>query len=243
MIKLFKYELKRLILNKFFLGLLVLTILYSRNVMTSDIILGISNTAPFSGWSYGMYLSKVLPILLITLLFFISFLYSKSEKKVSALTKATAINPIKFQLLRFGTIFIAFIFITMVPIIYSLAFYKSNFKFSNYGSLILPILVTILPSMIFIFGLGVMGGRFHQGTIFALMLVVVVISYIPLPYCIDLLGSNFYKDYPQTLNTIEPTFLLPASIIISKLIFSIIGIMLIISSTIQRNKYNNKGTA
>lgn len=243
MIRLFKYELKRLILNKFFLGLLILSILYSRNVMTSDIILGISNTAPFSGWSYGMYLSKILPILLITLLFFISFLYSKSEKKVSALTKATAISPIKFQLLRFGTILVAFVFITMVPVIYSLWFYTVNFKFSNYGSLILPLLVTILPPMIFIFGLGVMGGRFHQGTIFTLMLIVVVISYLPLPYYMDLLGSNFYKGYPQTLNTIEPTFSLPTSIIISKLIFSIIGIMLIISSTIQRNRYNNKGTA
>ncbi|WP_460277904.1 hypothetical protein [Clostridium sp. CTA-5] len=62
---LFKYELKRLLLNKFFLGILIISALYSHQVMCGDIILGVANTAPFSGWSYGVYLGKILPILLI----------------------------------------------------------------------------------------------------------------------------------------------------------------------------------
>lgn len=145
--RIFKYELKRLIINKFFLGLLIISALYSHEIMRGDIILGISNTAPFSGWSYGTYLAKVLPILLVTLLFFISFLYQKQEKNVQALTKATPIDPFKFQMLRFGTIIVGFVLISAVPIVYSLCFYAVNFNFTNFGGLVLPAVITLLPAM------------------------------------------------------------------------------------------------
>lgn len=77
---------------------MIISGLYSHEIMCGDIILGISNTAPFSGWSYGTYLAKMLPILLVTLLFFISFLYSKQEKSVQVLTKSTPIDLFKFRM-------------------------------------------------------------------------------------------------------------------------------------------------
>lgn len=79
--RIFKYELKRLIINKFFLGLLIISALYSHEIMRGDIILGISNTAPFSGWSYGTYLAKVLPILLVTLLFLYLFFIKTGKER------------------------------------------------------------------------------------------------------------------------------------------------------------------
>ncbi|NLJ86477.1 MAG: hypothetical protein GX322_08550, partial [Firmicutes bacterium] len=48
MIKLFGYELRRLLFNKFFIGLLVITGLYSYQILSGDIIVGVANTAPFS---------------------------------------------------------------------------------------------------------------------------------------------------------------------------------------------------
>ena len=75
MFKIYYYELRRLLVNKFFLCLLLITAFYSYQTMSGEIILGIADTAPFSGWSYGVYLAKVLPLLLVSLLFFISFLY------------------------------------------------------------------------------------------------------------------------------------------------------------------------
>lgn len=81
LIKLLKYELERLIINKFFLGLLIISAIYSYEIMTSDIILGVANTAPLSGWSYGEYLAKVLPILLVTLLF-LSHFFIQNKKKM-----------------------------------------------------------------------------------------------------------------------------------------------------------------
>lgn len=231
MSRIFKYELKRLIINKFFLGLLIISALYSHEIMCEDIILGVSNTAPFSGWSYGTYLAKVLPILLVTLLFFISFLYQKQEKSVQALTKATPIDPFKFQMLRFGTIIMGFVLISAVPIIYSLCFYALNFDFTNFRSLVLPTVITLLPAMLFVFGLGVFGGQYHQGVVFVLMVVVILVSFIPLPYIVDLFGGNFFTEYPKSLNVVEPAFSIPTSVVIGKVIYGLtgLGMMLLLS--------------
>ncbi|MDE7243516.1 MAG: hypothetical protein K2O18_06010 [Oscillospiraceae bacterium] len=77
MAKIFRYELKRLLFNKFTAGLLVVIGFYSHWLMNGEVIAGIANTAPFSPWSFGYYLAKILPLLMLALLFFISFLYSK----------------------------------------------------------------------------------------------------------------------------------------------------------------------
>ena len=205
--------------------------------MCQDIIFGIANTAPFSGWSYGAYLTKVLPILLIALLFFISFLYSKQEKKVQTLTKATPVDPFRFQMLRCGTIIVAFTLISAVPIVYSLWFYKVNFHFINFGSFILPTIITLLPAMLFVFGAGMLGGRYHQGIIFVLMVVVILINYIPLPYAVDLSGGNFFTKYPEDLEIVEPAFYMPATVLIGKSIYGLVGLvmMLIASSPKKQN--------
>jgi len=232
--RIFKYEIKRLIINKFFLGLLVISAIYSYEIMGGDILLGVANTAPFSGWSYGEYLAQMLPILLVTLLFFISFLYSKQEKSVQALTKATPIDPFKFQMLRFGTIIIAFALISAVPIVYSLWFYDVNFRFLSFGSLVLPSVVTVLPAMLFVFGLGSLGGRCHQGVIFVLMVVVILVNYIPLPYAVDLFGGNFFEKYPESLDMVEPAFSMPISVVIGKLVFGLAGLWMMLISSINK---------
>lgn len=206
--KLFKYELKRLLLNKFFLGLLIISALYSRHIMWGEIILGVANTAPFSGWSYGAYLAKVLPILLVALLFFISIYYSQQEKNVQALTKATPMEPVRFQMLRYGTIIIVFVLLSAVPIA-----------------------TTLLPAMLFVFGAGILGGRYHRAIIFVLMAVVILVNYLPLPYAFDLLGENFFKHYPESLGVIEPAFTIPLTVLIGKSIYGLAGLAMLLMAS------------
>ncbi|MDS0527740.1 hypothetical protein NNC19_18785 [Clostridium sp. SHJSY1] len=243
MIRLLKYELKRLIINKFFLGLLIISAFYSYQVMGGDIILGVANTAPFSGWSYGEYLAKELPILLVTLLFFVSFLYSRQEKSVQTLTKATPINPFKFQMLRYGTIIIGFLLISVIPIGYSMWFYKVNFHFTDFESLVFPTVITLLPAMLFVLGLGVLGGRFNQGIIFVFMVAVILLSYFQLPYVIDLLGGSFLERYPASLDIVEPAFTIPVSVLIGKAIYCLSGLIMMILFTGKKEsaKPLNKG--
>ena len=65
--KIFHYELRRLLWNKFFFGLLAVTLFYAYQVFTGEIILGVAHTAPFSPWSFGCYLSRLLPPMLLAL--------------------------------------------------------------------------------------------------------------------------------------------------------------------------------
>ena len=72
--KIFRYECRRLLWNKFFLGLAVVLLLYGALVLHAVTILGVAHTAPFSPWSFGDYLSRMLPLLWIGMLFFLTFI-------------------------------------------------------------------------------------------------------------------------------------------------------------------------
>ncbi len=76
MVKIFRYECKRLLWNKFFFGILAVTLFYGWQVLTGATILGVSHTAPFSPWTFGDYLSRLLPLLWIGVLFFLTFFTS-----------------------------------------------------------------------------------------------------------------------------------------------------------------------
>ncbi len=239
MTKLFKYELRRLLINKFFLGLLVIAALYSKHLLETVVILGVSNTAPFSGWSYGMFLAKILPILLIALLFFDSFLYSKQEQGMSILRNATPINLRVLILLRCSAMIIGFFLIAVIPIGFSLWFYANNFHFTNFSSFILPILITLLPSMLFILGLGIIAGRLHPALLYVLMLFMLLFDYLPMPYIIDLFGSNFFQSFPLTLPLGadgEPAFVVPVVVWAGKVVYSVIGIVLTILGLVHFRK-------
>ena len=71
--KIFRYECRRLLWNKFFIGLAVVLLLYGALVLHGVTILGVAHTAPFSPWSFGDYLSRMLPLLWIGMLFFLTF--------------------------------------------------------------------------------------------------------------------------------------------------------------------------
>ena len=52
-------------------------------MLHSVTILGVSHTAPFSPWSFGDYLSRMLPLLWIGMLFFLTFYTSPKARRVA----------------------------------------------------------------------------------------------------------------------------------------------------------------
>ena len=56
-------------------------------------ILGVSHTAPFSPWSFGDYLSRMLPLLWIGALFFLTFFTSAKARRAAVLTDAAPMPP------------------------------------------------------------------------------------------------------------------------------------------------------
>ena len=58
MIKILKYEIRVILLKPYIIAMLVAELLYAYFILSTEIILGVSDTAPFSGWSFGSYLGK-----------------------------------------------------------------------------------------------------------------------------------------------------------------------------------------
>ena len=228
MTKILLYELKRLLLNKFFFTLTVISGLYGYIILSSDIIIGVAYTAPFSPWSYGMYLARVLPLLLITALFFITFLYSGQEKSVKQLTFATPVNLFRYCLVKCSAIAAGFLIISLFVILISLVFYARIFRFFSFGAFIIPILITLIPGFLFIFGIGLLAGSVHSNILYVLMIAILLLGFFPLPHFFDIYGNNLFAAFPLTLPAGadgEPAFSLPVSFIAGKLFFSLAGIV------------------
>ena len=98
MIKIFLYECKRLLWNRFFFGIMLITLFYGWQVLSSITILGVSHTAPFSPWSFGDYLSRMVPILWIGALFFLTFFTSAKARRVAVLTDAAPVIPRRYAM-------------------------------------------------------------------------------------------------------------------------------------------------
>jgi len=199
--------------------------------------MGIAYTAPFSSWSYGMYLASVLPLLLITLLFFITFLYSNQENQVKQLTFATPVNLHKYCLIKCGAMATGYVIISISAILLSFIFYGMVFRFYGFGSFIIPILLTIFPSMLFVFGAGLLVGSVKPNLLYVLMFVVLIISSLSLPAFFDLSGGHLFGTYPLSLPVGldgEPAFTLPLSFILGKVMFSTLGVLMILYSVKNR---------
>ena len=85
MAKIFGYECRRLLWNKFFLGLLAVLLFYGWQVLDRVTILGVSHTAPFSPWSFGDYLCRLLPLMWLGALFFLTFFTSGKARRAAVL--------------------------------------------------------------------------------------------------------------------------------------------------------------
>ena len=236
MSRIFLYELKRLTFNRMFLALLIITGLYSYMILSREIIMGIALTAPFSPWSFSAYLANILPLLMITLLFFITFMYSNHEKQVRQLTYATPVDPFKFGLVKCASIAAGFLIISLFVIILGMAFFAILFRFYRFGDFILPIIFTLIPCMLFILGSGLLLGGLQYNILYVLMVAALLIGFIPLPAFFDLYGGKLFSAYPLTLPVGpdgEPAFTLPASFILGRVFFSASGALMVLFGILQ----------
>ena len=100
MTKIFSCECRRLLCNKFFIGLLAVLLFYAGQVFYLTVLPGVSHTAPFSPWSFGVYLGRLLPLLWVGALFFLTFFTSARERRAAVLTAATPADPRRYALTR-----------------------------------------------------------------------------------------------------------------------------------------------
>lgn len=235
--KLFRYELRRLLWNKLFFGILLVTLGYGWLTLTGSVIRGVAHTAPYSPWSFGYYLSQTLPLICLGELFFLAFFSSKEERLIRPLTQATPVKQRQYIALRSGAVLTATTLLSLCIIALAVSFYVSLFGWMNYDELLLPALLTLIPPVFFCLGAGLVLSRLHPALIYVLMAVVLLISVLPLPLAISFSLNTFFEQYPLTVGTLDPAFSIPGYVAVSKTIFSILGLALTILATdMQKRK-------
>lgn len=219
MMRIFGYSLRRLIGNKFFLALAVVTGLYSYQVLSGDIIRGVAYTAPFSGYSYGAYIGRVMPLLMVTVLFFVTFFYGKAEERVRTITDATPMDPRAYRAVRLAAVLVGFVLILLLCVGVSLVFYAQVFGFTGFGAFVGPLLLATVSALLLVLGLALVLGRVHVGLIYAMMLVVMVLGQVGLPGWLDVFGGTFFENAPNAMSwdAGEPAYLVPGGVLAARI--------------------------
>lgn len=226
--KIFRYELRRAVCNKFFLGLLVVSLYFGWQTLNSEVIKGIAHTAPFSPWSFGYYSAQVLPLLSVALLFFLWGIFSKEARRVKPLTDATPVNAGNYLMGKCAAVGSAWLLLAVCVCALGMGFLSTLFgAVVSIGELLIPVLVSLLPAFVFVLGLGMAAGHIHPALILVLMPVMLSINLLPLPAEWGLFGATWLSEYPLTLETLDPAFALPASVWGIKTIFLLVGMGLI----------------
>ena len=207
--KIFRYECKRLLWNKFFFGLLLVSLFYGWQVLSGVTILGVSHTAPFSPWSFGDYLCRMVPLLWIGALFFLTFFTSGRARRAAVLTDAAPMPPRRYALARCAAALAGTALLALACLGEAAVFYGWYFKWYHWSTLLLPALVTLTPPLVFALGSGWLLGRLRPWLIYVWMPVPFALAALPLPEALGLWNGSFFTRYPLTLEALDPAFSLP----------------------------------
>ena len=213
--KIFFYECKRLLWNKFFLGLLLVLLFYGWQVLSGATILGVSHTAPFSPWSFGGYLCRMVPLLWIGALFLLTFFTSPGARRAEVLTDAAPVPARKYALTRCAAALTGALILALACMAEAAVFYGLYFGWYDWPELLLPALVTLLPALVFALGSGWVLGHVKPWLIYVWMLLPILCMALPLPEALGIWNGSFFTDYPLSLDTLDPGFALTASVVIT----------------------------
>ena len=219
--KIFRYECRRLLWNKFFLGLAVVLLLYGALVLHAVTILGVSHTAPFSPWSFGDYLSRMLPLLWIGM-------------RAAVLMDATPMPPKQYALVRCAAALTGGALLSLLCMGEAAVFYGRMFRWYNWGSLLLPALVTLLPALVFALGSGWLLGQLRPWLVYVWMAAPFLLAALPLPEALSLWNGRFFTAYPLTLGTLDPAFALPIGAVAAQAALLALGAALLAAGGSRR---------
>ena len=223
--KLFYYELRRILLHKFYLGIFLVCMVYHYLILRTETILGVSHTAPFSGWSFGIYLGHSVPLLLFIIYFFFYQIYYGADKNVWVLTSAAPISPSYYWMIRCIAIFAAVLLLIAAIITEGILFLYSLFPNAlSVKELLLPAVSLYLPMLSLCFGFALFTIRIHLvlflGSAVLLLLLEPITGFLlqnpssVFTEALSLSMSSYFIRYPLTLADADMPFFLIKNIMI-----------------------------
>lgn len=232
---LLKYEIRKLILTKKYFYMMLLLSIWTVDVLMRLIIDGFRYTAPFSQWSYTLFITLVSPVLLMILILLCTSIFSEREKAVRSIIYSTPIAEAKYYMMKGSAIAIVFIITAAIPILISFVYYAFLFEYTQYQYFIVPILLFMIPCSVFIFGLSIVLGRISGKLLYALAPLTFIIGTLNLhfvPRFLDLFANNFMNNYAivfitESVSKVVP-YVIPSDFIYSRIVFAFLGILLFV---------------
>ena len=236
MSKIFKYELKIILLKPYIIAMTIITLLYAYYILSTETILGISDTAPFSGWSFGKYLGDTTLISTLVTLFILSTIYSKRQKNVSILTDVTGFPVRKRIMIRNIIIGGFFLLSNLLIYITGCVFLGVIFGKIYPGVYLVDWLLITIPCLVIILGVGNLLGRINPALIYVFMGVVVLMAFVMSEYSIDINGANYYAVMSGALESLkggETPFTITPQYLCTRLMYMIFGIVALIAVSMR----------
>lgn len=239
--KIFYYELRRMLLNKLFFGMLLINGLFAWFTLSFDIIMGTAFTAPFSVWSYCVYLGRTLPLAMITVLLLLANHYSWKQRQVEVLTAVTPISSFCQSMIRTLAAGVCFLLIYLVAIALALLFYIRFFQFHDFAAFVLPSVLLLLPCFAFFVSLGQLLGSIHRSLVYLLMLLIFALN--SLPNAFDFFGAGYFSTVPMTLpvgSDGEPAFEIGAAFFATRLLYLALGMICIYLTSVLSTRKSRR---
>ena len=144
------------------------------------------------------------------------------------------------MLIRCAAITVGFAITISVLLILSGYFYIRFFDYNHFAPFILPFVITLIPGFSVILGLGMLVGRIHQGLIYVLMLIVLILGFAGIGGSFDFFGNGYFSSYPISMPVGadgEPEFAVSTGFLLARVFYLVAGVALMTMSVyITRQK-------
>lgn len=232
---LMSYEIKRGILSKKYFYMILLTMGVAYDSLTRLVTGGYYGTAPFSEWTYGLFLHLSIPLAISATIFMMTNIFDEGERRARSILFSAPISQREYFFLKSVAVVVAFFFLALVPIGMSFIYYKVMFNFTDFTGFFKHILWTYLPTFVFFLGLCMVLGRISIKLLYGLIPIAFLLGTMDtssiLPYWLDIFGSHYFhvSSYTYLLGRTKEVipFSLSMDFIYSRIILIGIGCLLL----------------
>ncbi len=243
MSKIFRYDFKIILLKPYVFAMMAITLIYAYFILSSQVILGVSCTAPFSGWSFGKYLGDTTLVSILVTLFVLSTMYSKKQKQVSILADVTGFSAQKRMIIKNIIIGSFFIILNLLVFAEGVIFLWSIFGKVYIGTYILDWILITVPCLVLVLGIGNLLGKINPAFIYIFMGVVIVMSFALREYGVDINGANYFEVVSTALETLkggETPFTITPGYLCARMTYLIIGIVMLCVVSLKKGEKSRK---
>lgn len=139
-------------------------------------------------------------------------------------------DPRQYALARCAAALLGSGGLVLVCLAEAAVFYVRYFGWHDWGELLLPAFLTLVPPLLFALGGGWQLGKVRSWLLYVWALPPLVCRILPLPEALGLWNGSFFPQYPLRLEVLDPAFSLPWEVLLAQGVMAMAGAALLAGS-------------